>query len=50
MEIILQWLDDVDDWLVRLPLALQSSHTQRVLSILLMLALAGLAVWMATKL
>jgi hypothetical protein len=43
MECVLQWLDDLDDLIIRLPLILQSSHTQRLLSLVFFCALGGIA-------
>lgn len=44
MERVLQFLDDLDDLVIRLPSMLQSSHAQRVCSYLLLGTLATLAV------
>jgi hypothetical protein len=43
MECVLQWLDDLDDLVIRVPLVLQSSHAQRLLSWIFFLALGAAA-------
>jgi hypothetical protein len=43
MECVLQWLDDLDDLIIRLPVILQSSHTQRLLSLVFFCGLGGIA-------
>lgn len=43
MERLLQWLDDVDDLLVRLPHVLHSPHAQRLLTLAFFLLLGGLS-------
>ncbi len=43
MECVLQWLDDLDDLLIRVPVVLQSSHAQRLLTWTFFLALGAAA-------
>ncbi len=43
MECVLQWLDDLDDFVIRVPVVLQSSHAQRLLTWIFFLALGAAA-------